>query len=375
MKRLSASIKKEMTPSPKKMNHPREDSDFVAPDDSIGKFYEEKVKDRTIALKEYANPTTKDRSITNDTDSKGDEDQPDDEKEEDRKRQEEGGGTDNKVVVNNNYNKGGNVQSKEEIGGMEEIDLEMNTETKDDKEKKKKEAHEESQEVTEAGVKENREESNEGTDEDYIHIDEETFRAWQTAYAEAEQGAMEEQAKASTNCCVICFQLLIIVLIVAKLEKNYGNENPNDVGFNTFWILFPFLLFFGLICCICTCLIYGASPIPDTEEDGQGMDPQEETDEENPTPPPPPPPPATAAKPAPLDEKIILPPEPEPMAAEKMDDPTVDSVAETNNTSIPLPYSESNVSEAVSGQSIPLPYTDSVAVSEENTGSNIEDLD
>jgi hypothetical protein len=100
----------------------------------------------------------------------------------------------------------------------------------------------------------------EGKDDDNIHIDEETFRAWQNAYAEAEESAMQEQAKASSECLNISLQLILLCLIVAKVEQSYESEDPDDVGFSTFWILFPFFLFFGIICCCCTLLIYGAAP-------------------------------------------------------------------------------------------------------------------
>lgn len=95
---------------------------------------------------------------------------------------------------------------------------------------------------------------------DNIHIDEETFRAWQNAYAEAEESAMQEQAKASSECLNITLQLILLCLVVAKIDQSYGSEVPNDIGFSSFWILFPFFLFFGLICCCCTLLIYGAAP-------------------------------------------------------------------------------------------------------------------
>ena len=99
------------------------------------------------------------------------------------------------------------------------------------------------------------------TAEDHIHIDEETFHAWQNAYEEAERGAMEQQAKASMECCNLGVQLMVIIMVVAKIEDCYwDNDDPNDPGFNTFWILFPFFLFFGLVLCCCACLIYGAEP-------------------------------------------------------------------------------------------------------------------
>jgi hypothetical protein len=89
---------------------------------------------------------------------------------------------------------------------------------------------------------------------------------------------MQEQAKACTECCNVTVQLTLLCLIVAKIEKNYDNVDPNDTGFNVFWILFPFFLFFGLVCCCCAILIYGAAPGSATDlQDGDDVveiDPQ-----------------------------------------------------------------------------------------------------
>jgi hypothetical protein len=93
-------------------------------------------------------------------------------------------------------------------------------------------------------------ESDTGEDADEkqkIHIDEETFHAWQNAYEQAEQDAMQEQAKASSECCSLSLQLILLCLVVAKIEQSYFSDDPNDVGFSMFWILFPFFLFFGII--------------------------------------------------------------------------------------------------------------------------------
>lgn len=122
----------------------------------------------------------------------------------------------------------------------------------------------------------------EDDDAEYIHVDEETFKAWQSAYEQAEETAMQEQAKACTECCNLTFQLTLLCLIVAKIEKNWQNDDPNDTGFNVFWILFPFFVFFGLFCCCCALLIYGAAPgsasdLYDTPEGGKA-----EEDPENP---------------------------------------------------------------------------------------------
>lgn len=117
---------------------------------------------------------------------------------------------------------------------------------------------------------------------EYIHLDEETFHAWQSAYEEAERGAMEEQAKASVECCNLSVQLMVIAMVVAKIETGYwNNDTPNDPGFNTFWILFPFFLFFGLLLCCCACLIYGAEP--GNASDLTNNDGQVPTDDNNET--------------------------------------------------------------------------------------------
>jgi hypothetical protein len=113
-----------------------------------------------------------------------------------------------------------------------------------------------------------------------IHIDEETFHAWQSAYEQAEENAMQEQAKASSECCNLTLQLILLCLIVAKVEKAYDSDDPSDSGFNMFWILAPFFIFFGIICCCCTLLIYGATPgnladLPDTvDNEADNFDPE-----------------------------------------------------------------------------------------------------
>eukprot|EP00934_Nitzschia_sp_Nitz4_P000771 Nitzschia sp. Nitz4//scaffold144_size56818//28793//30820//NITZ4_006537-RA/size56818-processed-gene-0.84-mRNA-1//-1//CDS//3329536516//771//frame0 len=117
-------------------------------------------------------------------------------------------------------------------------------------------------------------------DDSNINIDEDTFRAWQNAYEEAEKGAMEQQAEAGQTCISLSFELALIVMIVAKVDQAYDSEDPDDVGFNTFWILFPFFLFFGLLLCCCACMIYGAEPGSATEFEGDEASP--EVDEESP---------------------------------------------------------------------------------------------
>lgn len=122
--------------------------------------------------------------------------------------------------------------------------------------------------------------SNENTDDDSdgINIDEETFNAWQSAYQEANKDAKQKRAESISESFSIIFQLVLLCLVVAKIEKNYDNKDPDDVGFNVFWILFPFFLFFGLILCCCVMVIFGARPV---EMEGE-KDEEEEQDPENP---------------------------------------------------------------------------------------------
>jgi len=94
-----------------------------------------------------------------------------------------------------------------------------------------------------------------------VNVDEETFREWQSAYQEAEEAAVEENAKAAGECISLSVQLILLTTVVAKIEDGYwANDGSDGYGFNTFWILFPFLLFFGFVLCCCACLIYGAEP-------------------------------------------------------------------------------------------------------------------
>ena len=102
------------------------------------------------------------------------------------------------------------------------------------------------------------------SDDGSLNMDEETFRAWQNAYVEAEKGALEAQTKAAGDCCVGIFQLVMLCLIVSKIEVNY-NDDPSDVGINVFWILSPLIIFFGLIWCCCACMIYGASRVDESD--------------------------------------------------------------------------------------------------------------
>lgn len=112
----------------------------------------------------------------------------------------------------------------------------------------------------------------------HIHIDEETFRAWQSAYAEAEQSAQQEQARATLNCATVAFQTLMLCLVVGKLENDYKKHPPQ--GYNAMWVLFPVFFFFGLCFCFCVCAICGAA-VPDDSEDEQQAQPAVPSEVEN----------------------------------------------------------------------------------------------
>lgn len=112
-------------------------------------------------------------------------------------------------------------------------------------------------------------------DDDEIHIDEETYRAFQNAYNEAEKDAKQERAQSCTESWKIILELILLILVVAKIQKSFDSADPNDIGFNVFWILFPFFLFFGMILCCCTMLICGAEPDkPGDEIDEAEIDPE-----------------------------------------------------------------------------------------------------
>lgn len=86
-------------------------------------------------------------------------------------------------------------------------------------------------------------------------IDEDTYRQWQRMQAEADNSAMEAQAKAQWLCCSTCFQMIVVCLTVGKLEQDYPRPADDSVGYSTFWILFPVLLLTGIILCCCSVLI------------------------------------------------------------------------------------------------------------------------
>jgi len=127
------------------------------------------------------------------------------------------------------------------------------------------------------------EDDDENTCNDHVDIDEENYYEWQNAYEQAEKNSMKEKSRFFFECCIIIFQIIVLCMIVVKIEKNYNEVNqPDDTGFNIFWILFPFLLFFGLICCCCTLLIYGASQEnPEGESDETNYDPAEREENED----------------------------------------------------------------------------------------------
>ena len=91
-----------------------------------------------------------------------------------------------------------------------------------------------------------------------IHIDEDMFHEFESAYQEAEESAMEAQAKSQANCCSALFQLTMFCLLVGKLEQDYMRGENESPGYNAFWILFPIFLVFGCAMCMCGCLIYTA---------------------------------------------------------------------------------------------------------------------
>merc|ERR1712238_613141 len=115
-------------------------------------------------------------------------------------------------------------------------------------------------------------------DEDSAPADKKSSRKDKT-----EKNSMKEKSRFFFECCIIIFQIIVLCMIVVKIEKNYNEVNqPDDTGFNIFWILFPFLLFFGLICGCCTLLIYGASQENQEDEiDEANYDPAEREENED----------------------------------------------------------------------------------------------
>lgn len=96
--------------------------------------------------------------------------------------------------------------------------------------------------------------ANDADDDDMPEMDEETFENLRQAYEQAENSAMEEQARAASSLCGLLFQFMIVCLIVGKLAQ----VDDDKIGFNTIWIIFPFFLIAGCALCCTACLIYGA---------------------------------------------------------------------------------------------------------------------
>lgn len=95
-----------------------------------------------------------------------------------------------------------------------------------------------------------------------IELDEDTFRAFKKAQEEAEENAMNAQAKAQGRCCLALFHLTMLCLLVGKLEEDFDIPDESDtdeVGYSSFWILFPIFLIAGIVVCCCSCLIYMAN--------------------------------------------------------------------------------------------------------------------
>ena len=83
----------------------------------------------------------------------------------------------------------------------------------------------------------------------------EEFERWQSVYEHTEVRSLQSPFIP----CQILFHAMIVCLIVAKLEQDYGNDDSQNPGFNAFFIiLIPFS--FGLIVC-CVAIIFGCAQI------------------------------------------------------------------------------------------------------------------
>eukprot|EP00536_Pseudo-nitzschia_multiseries_P006822 jgi/Psemu1/324498/estExt_fgenesh1_pg.C_1500011 len=70
-------------------------------------------------------------------------------------------------------------------------------------------------------------------------------------------------------------RIIMLWYVVAKIEDSHDNPDPDDTGFNVFWLLFPFFLIFGCSLCCCAMLVFGSEP--DTfggETEEAGHDPE-----------------------------------------------------------------------------------------------------
>lgn len=122
----------------------------------------------------------------------------------------------------------------------------------------------------------------EADDDPGIEVDEETYRAWKSAFAKAEESAQERQMRATMTCCCVCFQAIILCLTVAKLDDDYPPHSESEgesSGFNAFWVMFPVFFVAGLMLCCCSCGIYCAAGLEDLIEEHKD-DPSEEHDPE-----------------------------------------------------------------------------------------------
>jgi len=74
----------------------------------------------------------------------------------------------------------------------------------------------------------------------------EEFERWQSVYENTEVRTLNSPYIP----CEVFFQIIICCMIVAKLDVDYGNDDPEDAGFNAFLIiLIPFSLGLAVCCC------------------------------------------------------------------------------------------------------------------------------
>jgi hypothetical protein len=89
------------------------------------------------------------------------------------------------------------------------------------------------------------------------------FEQWQSVYENAE---VRTAPLACPIPCSVYFQIMICCLVVAKLDMDYGNEDPDNAGFSAFLILFVPVWFGLFICCftfvvaICCHMADGLNP-------------------------------------------------------------------------------------------------------------------
>mmetsp|Transcript_20731 Transcript_20731/g.43969 ORF Transcript_20731/g.43969 Transcript_20731/m.43969 type:complete len:608 (-) Transcript_20731:1995-3818(-) len=119
--------------------------------------------------------------------------------------------------------------------------------------------------------------------DEYNFFDEGTYHDFESAYAQAENDSKQERAKSCSESCSIIFQLIILCLVVAKIEKSYEYlyGYDDDTGFNVFWILFPFFLIFGCVGCCCALLIFGSTADSLGDETDDNNDNDDDNDNEN----------------------------------------------------------------------------------------------